>query len=130
MKVDFGITYNNGDTQHTHSEDIFVESSDSGFVAFAEAVKSAGSPEHALKLLHEALTKGTFLYNHLLEIFSWRGHQKLDWDDVMVSFDSISVDGKRFEISDVTIPANTPYNLRTIQIENASPVSMYFIENY
>lgn len=130
MKVDFGITYNNGDTQHTHSEDIFVESSDSGFVAFAEEVKSAASPEQALKLLHEALTKGTFLYNHLLEIFSWRGHQKLDWDDVMVSFDRISVDGKSFEISEATISANTSYNVRTIQIENALPVYMYFIEEF
>ncbi len=130
MKVDFGITYNNGDTQHTHSEEIFVESSDSGFVAFAESVKSAASPEQALKLLHKALTKGTFLYTHLLELFSWRGHQKLDWDDVMVSFDRISVVEKSFEISEATISASAPYNVRTIQIENASPVSMYFIEEF
>lgn len=130
MKVDFGITYNNGDTQHTHSEDIYVESSDSGFVAFAEAVKNAASPEHALKLLHEALTKGTFLYNHLLEIFSWRGHQKLDWDDVMVSFDRIEVGDKSFEISEETISAVTFYNVSTIQIENTSPIYMYFIEEF
>jgi hypothetical protein len=128
MKVDFGITYNNGDTQHTHSEDIFVESSDSGFVAFAEAVKGAASPEQALKLLHQEMTKGAFLYKHLLELFSWRGHQKLDWDDVMVSFDRIDVGDKSFEISEETISAVTFYNVSTIQIENASPIHMYFIE--
>jgi len=45
MKIDFTVTYENGDTQHTHTEDTFVEGDDAAFYTFAKTFNPARTPK-------------------------------------------------------------------------------------
>lgn len=131
MKIDFTVTYNNGDTQHTHTESATVESDDAEFVVLCNQLENAENASAVLEYLHRAMNRGTVFYDELLKIFDRRGHIKLDWDDVMVSFNSVTVNGKSFEISEETIPADFLYNTTSVQLYREDyRVQMDFIENY
>ncbi len=131
MRIDFTVTYENGDTQHTHTEDTFIEGTDTSFLQLCEGLQSCESPEEALKLLHKSLKPGTFIYEDLLKIFDYRGHVKLDWDDVMVSFNKVTIGNKSFEISEETISANDPYGVSSVQLwHDDSRYQMHFIDEF
>lgn len=131
MKIDFTVTYENGDTQHTHTEDTFVEGDDAAFLHLCEDLQSCTNPQDALKLLHKSIKPGTFIYESLLKIFDYRGHIKLDWDDVMVSFNRVTVGSKSFDITEDSITANNPHGVSSVQLwHDDSRYQMHFIDEF
>lgn len=131
MKIDFTVTYENGDTQHRHTEDTFVEGDDPTFLHLCEGLLSCANPQDALKLLQQSIQPGNFIYENLLKIFDYRGHVKLEWDDVMVSFDRVAVATKSFEINEDTITDRDLYGVNTVQLwHDDSRYQMNFIDEF
>lgn len=131
MRIDFTVTYENGDTQHTHTEDTFVEGDDPAFLHLCAGLQSCANSQDALKLLHQSIQPGNFIYENLLKIFDYRGHVKLDWDDVMVSFDRVAVGTKSFEIDEDTIIDRDLYGVNTVQLwHDGSRYQMHFIDEF
>ncbi len=119
-KIQIDVEIENDESKETMALECPYEGNDTEVVGAAESLKKAHDTMSLLQTLQKILVPGTALYDHFLDVFCWKAHDKAGWHSAQVYIKSISIDDDRKDVDEHSLNQNEQSDMNCIQLVRSS----------
>lgn len=115
-KIQIDVEIENDESKETMALECPYEGNDAEVVEASQSLKKAHDTMSLLQTLQKILAPGTALYDHFLDVFCWKAHDKAGWHSAQVYIKSISVDGDRWDVDVDALDESDQAGMYTLQL--------------